>query len=176
MSERYEIQKTPSPEREPGCLFCEHLLEQKEGLVVETESWQVLVSRDQGYLGRCMIIAKDHIDKKEELREEAVLELHYLQVDLENAVSEMLGAAMCNWTQLGNHAYRDVEPSPHLHYHMRPRYAETVEFQGRRFEDPAFGEMYDLNQRWNVDTDPEAEDFKDEVAAVIRAHFMPNDK
>ncbi len=162
---------THKPEQEPECLFCEHLLGQKDGLVVETESWRVLVSRDQGYLGRCMVIAKHHIANKEELSEETVLELHYLQVDLENAVSHTLGATMCNWTQLGNHAYRDNDPNPHLHYRMRPRYGEPVEFDGRYFEDPAFGEMYDLNQRWNVDTDPKAHNFKNEVAGAIRSYF-----
>ncbi len=176
MSERYQTGPASKPEREPECFFCEQLLEQKDGVVTETESWRVLVSRDQGYLGRCMVIPKRHIDRKEELLEEEVLELHYLQVDLENAVSQTLGARMCNWTQLGNHAYREVDPKPHLHYHMRPRYAEAVEFQGRRFEDPAFGEMYDLDQRWNVDADPEAAGFKEEVATALRAYFNESEQ
>lgn len=161
-----------SPEIISGCDFCEQLLSQNEGLVVETKNWRVLVSRDQGYLGRCLVIANRHIEDRSEMNEEEVLELHYMQIDLETAARRELGADICNWTQLGNDAYAEELPKPHHHYHMRPRYSEPVGFAGRQFDDPKFGQMYDLSQRWNVDADPEARGFKDQVANALSRHFQ----
>ncbi|MEX0748804.1 MAG: hypothetical protein WD467_03155 [Candidatus Saccharimonadales bacterium] len=159
------------PEREPGCIICEEVLDQTDGLICRRAGWQILVSRDQGYLGRCLVMPTRHIDSEADLSEAEVLAFHYLKVDLESAVLQVFGARMCNWTELGNDAFQAKEPKPHLHYHMRPRYERSVEFAGHEFADPQFGHMYDLNQRWNVDTDPQAKGFKDLVAAALRSQL-----
>lgn len=158
-------------EREPDCLFCEDLLSQKEGLVAVTPFWQVLVSRDQGYLGRCMVISRHHIGNITEMDFKQNDDLLDTQVRLEQAVRVAFGADWCNWTQLGNDAFAEDDPKPHLHYHLRPRYSTAVEFAGYRFLDLKFGQMYDLNQRWNVDKDPAASGFKDLAADAIRNHL-----
>lgn len=159
------------PEKEPGCLFCEELLEQQEGVVADTSFWRVVVSRDQGYLGRCMVISKYHIGNIMEMGFEQNDDLHDTQTRLEIAVRSAFSADWCNWTQLGNDALAEEVPKPHLHHHMRPRYQEPVIFAGYEFDDPNFGGMYDLNQRWNVDKDPHAAGFKDLVAMTIHDHL-----
>lgn len=160
------------PEREPGCICCEELLEQQEGLVAETEFWRVIVSRDQGYLGRSMIIAKHHVASEADISEDAVIDFHYLKIDLEQAAANAFGARICNWTELGNDAFAEEDPKPHLHHHMRPRYDQAVSFAGVVFDDPNWGSMYDVTQRWNVDKDPEGEGFKDKVARALREELV----
>lgn len=168
--EYFEFSKDIKPEKEPDCLFCEELLEQQEGVVADTPFWRILVSRDQGYLGRCMVISQHHIGNVMEMDYEQHDDLFDAQVRLEQAVRSAFGAQWCNWTQLGNDAFAENKP-PHLHHHLRPRYYQPVEFGGYEFEDPHFGGMYDLNQRWNVDKDPTATGFKDSVADAIRNHL-----
>src|SRR5687767_1291716 len=110
-----------TPERVADCLFCEVLLEQTDGLVADTPCWRVIVSRDQGYLGRCMVIPLRHIEKEADLTEAEVLDFHYTKVALENAAAQAFGAKLFNWTELGNDAFQEDDPKPHLHHHVRPR-------------------------------------------------------
>lgn len=163
-----EFENDNVPNREPGCLFCEEILDQEDGFVLDTLGWRVIVSRDQGYLGRCMVIPRRHLSREAELTEEEVLEFHYLKVQLEDAFENAFGASLSNWTELGNDAFQEEDPKPHLHHHVRPRYSQPVEFAGRNFTDPKWGKMYDSFQRWNVDNDPDAEGFKNKVANAIR--------
>lgn len=158
-------------EREKGCFFCETLLDQNDGHVITTPSWKVLVSRDQGYLGRCLVMPLRHIESEADLSIGEVLDFHYLKIDLERAAARAFGARICNWTELGNDAFQAEEPKPHLHHHMRPRYGQSVTFAGRTFSDVRFGHMYDLNQRWNVDEDPGATGFNELVASALRAQL-----
>lgn len=162
-----------SPEyvREPECVFCDELLEQTSGVIAETAHWRILVSRDQGYLGRCMVINRHHRANITELEFGEWDDLLDVQSRLEQAVRRGLGASWCNWTQFGNDAFRVDEPKPHLHYHLRPRYQQPVEFAGYTFTDSEFGHMYDLEQRWNVDQEPGGAALKNQIAATIRAHL-----
>lgn len=169
--ERFEQNNGVNPEKDPECLFCEELLEQTGGVVADTPFWRILVSRDQGYLGRCMVISRSHIGNITEMTFQQNDDLLDAQVRLESAVREAFGADWCNWTQLGNDAFQTEDPKPHLHTHLRPRYREPLEFAGYEFADPNFGSMYDLDQRWNVDKDPEAAGFKDTVAEAIYRHL-----
>lgn len=167
----FEIRPGAGHEREPGCLFCEELLEQDEGVVADTPRWRILVSRDQGYLGRCMVIARSHTETVADMSFAQNDDLFDAQVRLEQAVRGAFGAGWCNWTQLGNDAFQAEHPMPHFHTHLRPRYQQPVKFAGYEFSDPDFGHMYDLNRRWNVDADPEAAGVKDRIAEAIWQHL-----
>ncbi len=46
-----------------------------------------------------------------------------------------------------NQAYQVDPPVPHVHFHVRPRYKQPVEFQGIVFEDREFGEHYAPTKR-----------------------------
>ena len=162
------------PELEPDCDICKIMGSEREGFVLDSPHWRVIVSRDQGYLGRCMVIPLRHLGQEADLTEEEVLEFHYLKVGLEAGIKRAFGATLCNWTELGNDAFQASEPKPHLHHHMRPRYAERVMFEGTSFDDPKWGHMYDLDQRWNVDKDERAIGFKAAVAEAIRISMIQN--
>lgn len=45
-----------------------------------------------------------------------------------------------------NSFYRDSEPDPHLHLHVRPRYDHPVEINGNTYTDGEFGHHYALNK------------------------------
>jgi diadenosine tetraphosphate (Ap4A) HIT family hydrolase len=163
-----DANQTHPYERLEGCVHCTELLLTTEGVVLDFYYWRVLVSRDQGYLGRCMIIARDHAADESGIDEQAALEFHWIKIAFEEAVRTAFGARICNWTQLSNDAFQDEDPKPHLHHHVRPRYEHPVEFAGTRFEDPNWGHMYDLDQRWNIDETLEGPELKEQIAAQIR--------
>jgi hypothetical protein len=54
---------------------------------------------------------------------------------------------MFNWSCYMSHAYREHPASPHVHWWAVPRCARPVEFAGRTYDDPHFGNPYD-HERW----------------------------
>lgn len=42
-----------------------------------------------------------------------------------------------------DNVFKDENPKPHLHFHFRPRYKNSVEFMGETFIDKMFGHHYD---------------------------------
>ena len=45
-----------------------------------------------------------------------------------------------------NSFYKESEPNPHLHIHVRPRYAGPVELNGNTYSDSEFGHHYALKK------------------------------
>lgn len=165
-----------SPGRVSDCFVCEDLLDTTEGVVSDTLWWRVVVSRDQGYLGRCLVVPQSHVTSEAELPLEAAIEFHYLKISFEQAVQKAFGARICNWTELGNDAFQADEPNPHLHHHVRPRYdRQPIEFDGNLFWDPTWAHMYDLHNRQNIDKDTWAPGQKQRIAEAIADFFVdPN--
>ena len=49
-------------------------------------------------------------------------DLRNLICKVEICLKTVLGATLCNWSCLMNSFYKETEPNPHLHIHVRPRY------------------------------------------------------
>ena len=45
-----------------------------------------------------------------------------------------------------NSFYKEAEPNPHLHIHVRPRYAKPVLLNGKVYPDGEFGHHYALKK------------------------------
>lgn len=114
-----------------------------DGIIFETKFWQVILSDDQEFLGRCVIVARDDAHTLSDLTSEQWLDFEQVVKKLEDAAKKAFGATMFNWTCLMNHAYRESPPNPHVHWHFRPRYEEPTHFAGEIFEDRAFGSHYE---------------------------------
>jgi len=112
----------------------------------ETNKWTISLSPDQGYLGRCYVTLKEHKANMSELTNEEWLEFANIVKKLESGIRGAFGATIFNWGCLMNNAFQ-VSPSfPHVHWHLRPRYQKTVNFEGVEFVDPLFGYHYDREQ------------------------------
>lgn len=135
------------------CEICNFLKEDKF-LIYETKYWKVLLhTKDQGYLGRCIVSLKRHCGDLAELNQEEVLDFIYLVKKLESAAKKAFNATMFNWTCLMNNAYQKKPYNPHVHWHFRPRYNHKVNFAGIVFEDAAFGHHYDKGNFQEVSDD-----------------------
>ena len=80
-----------------------------------------------------------------ELNEGEFLELKTIIDKLENAITAAFGATHFNWTCLMNNYYKpkNIGKPKQLHWHLWPRYKETVHFEGEIFRDEVFGHHYD---------------------------------
>lgn len=112
-----------------------------EGYFLTTQYWKVVMVDDQMYLGRLVIKTLERRESLPDLTEAEQKDFFKLTKKLETFFKEEIGATMFNYSCLMNNAYRDGE-APHVHFHFRPRYKESVTILGNTFSDPNFGEHY----------------------------------
>lgn len=107
-------------------------------------------SKDQRYLGRCVVTLKRHCGDLAELKQEENSDFSKLVCDLESASKKAFNATMFNWTCLMNNAYQKKPYNPHVHWHFRPRYDNEVTFGGMIFKDELFGHHYSRDEKFIV--------------------------
>ena len=128
------------------CGWCNLSEEDKRFQVFESTLWSVFLSDEQDYIGRCILVLKRHCGSLSELTYDEWEELRMLICKVEACLKTVLGAALCNWSCLMNSFYKESEPNPHLHIHVRPRYDEPVMVNGHSYVDSEFGHHYALNK------------------------------
>jgi len=136
---------------ENQCDLCELL--PKLDPIFETDNWKAILNQDQGYLGRCFVTLKVHKGSLSEISDDEWLDFGAAVKKLEKALKQAFGADNFNWTCLTNNAYQEESPTPHVHWHVRPRYSKSVTFAGLEFNDPEFGYHYNREQRCQVEED-----------------------
>jgi len=124
------------------CESCNQL-KNPETKVLETNFWLAKIDKNQSELGRTLLILKRHCPSLIMLTEEENKDFLEAIKNLEPALKKAFGCEMVNVSCLMNHAYKNSPPNPHIHWHIRPRYKEKVEFEGISFEDSKFGSHYD---------------------------------
>ena len=124
------------------CDWCNLSKKDKRFLLCENEFWSVFLADRQDYIGRCILVLKRHCSSMSEMNEDEWEDLHKLICKVENCLKAALGAALCNWSCLMNSFYKESEPDPHLHIHVRPRYDKPVMVNGNIYTDSEFGHHY----------------------------------
>lgn len=125
----------------PICPYVQDPANQEEALrVVEGEHWAATVRADQEYLGTTFITLRTHKEALEDLTLDEEHEFITIRNQLSTASKRAFGAAAVNLSRLMNNAFQDTLPSPHVHYHLKPRYETPVEFAGEIFTDCQFGQ------------------------------------
>lgn len=145
------------------CLFCQK--PNPVDVVHQTKYWNILLSWDQTYLGRCVVALNRHCGDLAELTKDGWEDFIILVEKLEFALRKSFDATMFNWTYLMNDAYKEKIPNPHVHWHFRPRYNHKVEIAGLVFEDFEFGQHYGRNMMREI---------TDEVKSIVIARIREN--
>jgi diadenosine tetraphosphate (Ap4A) HIT family hydrolase len=135
-------------------------------VVFETEYWKVMVAEDQCYLGYMIVSAnnRERPNLSALTQEEWVDFSENVVKPLEAKIKRALGAELFNWSCLMNLAYRETPPNPHVHWHVKPRYRNPVEFNGETFVDEMFGSHYQFGE-----TRPMSEAFLQAIADKVRS-------
>ncbi len=122
-----------------GCDICAVLAADEQVVVFETASWRVSLAPDQYYLGRAYVTSLRHVPELSGLSTAEFKELWEVIRRYEKAAKQNLDATHVTWMALMNNAYRVSRPLPHVHWHVRPRYAHPVRIGDKVFDDPEFG-------------------------------------
>lgn len=118
----------------------------KTGIIIETKYWRAILNQYQSYLGRVVVILKEHKQSLSEVSSDEAVDFFYINRILETAIKQAFNAEMFNTTCMTNNAFaRGVEP--HVHFHIRPRYSHPIIFDGQTFVDKEFGKHYDRTNR-----------------------------
>ena len=117
-------------------------------MLYETRFWKIILSNEQSYLGRCVILLKRDCKELSKLTSEEWLDFHQNIVKkLESTFKKAFDATMFNWSCLMNDAYQAEDPKPYVHFHFRPRYNHDVKFAGEEFRDPDFAHHYNRERK-----------------------------
>ena len=124
------------------CEFCELTNEDFKDLLFTSDDWKVFLSKDQTYLGRSIVVLNRHTGSLSDLYPEEWMALQSAIIKIESVYRRLLGAQLFNWTCLMNDAFKQAEPQPHVHLHVRPRYAIPPMIEDNAYPDPNFGHHY----------------------------------
>ena len=142
------------PEKQAGkienCDWCNLSEEDKQFQVYESTFWSVFLSDEQDYIGRCILVSKRHCGSMTELTADEWKDLRNLICKVETCLKMVLGATLCNWSCLMNSFYKESDPNPHLHVHVRPRYAKPVMINGNTYIDSEFGHHYAVHKSESI--------------------------
>lgn len=130
------------------CEVCPIILnpaqDELDSRLYEGAHWRAsLRANDQSLLGTSFITAKRHVESLSELTVPEQAEFFEIHAVLEQAIKQAFGAQVINTSCLMNLAFRKEPAAPHVHWHIKPRYADPVLFNGSVFTDPAFGSYLD---------------------------------
>jgi diadenosine tetraphosphate (Ap4A) HIT family hydrolase len=127
-----------------------------ERLLFETVYWQIfLLSEDQTYFGRAVVVLKRPCGALSETTPEEALNLFEIIKKYEAMFKKEYGAIMFNYTCLMNDAYKNIPPDPQVHWHFRPRYNKAVIFKDIEFLDPNFAHHYNREPKRKLDAELE---------------------
>jgi diadenosine tetraphosphate (Ap4A) HIT family hydrolase len=104
--------------KQAGCELCEH----DGGTVVVSDAWlRVVRVDDANYPGFTRVIWRDHVREMSELAASERQHLIDTVMAVERAEREVLTPLKINLASLGN-------MTPHLHWHVIPRFADDMHF------------------------------------------------
>lgn len=105
-------------------------------LLKDYKYWSVYIHENQGYLGRVYVWCKrENAMDLPDATEEEQKELFEILREMERVLTKAFKPDMFNYVFLGNVTH-------HLHGHIVPRYAKSVEFNGQTFTDKNWGHNY----------------------------------
>lgn len=98
--------------------------------IKEFNHWFLILNREQGFLGRSILILKNHKVDEAELTEDEALEKHKIYCLWRKAITKAFNPDKINQAQLGNeeHIHKG-----HLHWHFIPRYRRSIIFLAVNF-------------------------------------------
>jgi diadenosine tetraphosphate (Ap4A) HIT family hydrolase len=92
------------------------------------------------------------------------IDLQAVMARYEMMVRRAFGADLFNWACLLNDTFKQAKPKPHVHWHVRPRYASPPTVAGWTFADPNFAHHYSRQVRQLIDRG-----VREQIAAAMTA-------
>ena len=122
------------------CVFCDRQIDPAD-LVTAWPHWQVIVNRNQNYLGKLMLVLKRHETDVTALSAAEQEEFWQLLAAVHRALAALFQPDHFNDVFLMNQ-------DRHVHLHVIPRYAAPREFAGIVFTDGQLGKHYQFGENF----------------------------
>jgi len=132
------------------------------GVVLQNGHWTLVLNENQATLGRVFFALNRHETDIARLTDAEVLSLWAFVRETKAALSALFAPDHFNYMFLMN-------LTPHVHFHIFPRYAQPAQFAGQTFPDSRYGDHYDPDESRALDEAAEAE----LIAALRRALTQP---
>ncbi|WP_105615625.1 HIT family protein [Vallitalea okinawensis] len=149
-----------------SCEFCNLSSEDEQWLFYTSDFWKVYLADKQDYIGRCIVVSRRHCESLSSLYLQEWDDLKYTIDLLEKVISKALDATMFNWTCLMNNAQKKNETCAHVHFHLRPRYKESIKINDQVYYDEEFAHHYKNDKENKLDSE------SGEVLFKILKHCM----
>lgn len=132
------------PETFPACTLCPPT----RGVVLSNDHWTLVLNDNQATLGRVFFALNRHETDVATLTDAEVLSLWTFVRETKAALSALFAPNHLNYLFLMN-------LTPHVHFHIFPRYAALREFAGQTFTDSRYGDHYDPAESRALSADAE---------------------
>ena len=128
------------PDTAPNCPLCPPT----RGVVRASDHWTLVLNENQATVGRVFLALNRHETDALALTAEEQADLWALASEAKRALSTLFAPDHFNYMLLMN-------LTPHVHFHLFPRYAGPREFEGQTWTDPRYGDHYDPAETRPVD-------------------------
>ncbi len=145
----------------PDLTYCS-LCPPTRGVILANNFWTLVLNDNQATLGRVFFALNRHETDIAQLTDAEVLSLWAFVRETKAALVSLFAPDHFNYMLLMN-------LTPHVHFHLFPRYAAPREFHGQVFADSRYGDHYDPAESRRLDAGAEAE----LIAALRRALTAP---
>lgn len=100
----------------------------ENNLIKEYKHWMLLVRKNNVKLGSCVVILKRDAFPLSEVTEEEMAEYAIVTREIETALKKTFNTYLVHHLAL-------MFLDKHIHFHIIPRYTETIDFAGINWED-----------------------------------------
>ena len=148
------------------CEICRNI-SSDSNLITETEYWRVILADDQAYLGRSFVTLKNHKESLSQLSHEEWLDFETLAKHIEESYEKTFNSGRpFKWACMMNNAFKESNPAPHVHWHLRPRHEKPVLVAGEEYTDPEYAHHYRRSRKTYVE-----QSRLDIIAALIKQNI-----
>lgn len=119
------------------CEICPILSSRNDGedvLIAQTDKWRVVLDPNQRFLGKSFVTLLEHKESLSDLDSADWRDFEVLVKRLELAIKKAFQPNHFNWSCLMNMAAMNAQQT-HVHWHIHPRYNQTIVVSGETFED-----------------------------------------
>ena len=132
------------PDFVPDCPLCPPT----RGVILPNDFWTLVLNENQATLGRVFFALNRHETDIARLTDAEVLSLWVFVRETKAVLAILFSPDHFNYMFLMN-------LTPHVHFHIFPRYAQPAVFNGQSFADSRYGDHYDPTESRALDAETE---------------------
>lgn len=115
--------------------------------IFQTKNWKYVINPNQHYLGRSLLVLRNHLPELKILAIDQELEFVVLRCCITQALNKAFGAKTVNILYEANLAFKKDPKNGHVYWHFIPRYSDRIKLVQTLFFDSEWGNLFDLSIR-----------------------------